>query len=164
VDALIAVDVGLRTGLALYGRDGRLVWYRSHHFGTPSHLRRAVRGWLDAWPQLCCIVLEGGGHLAEIWKREAAKHHVPVRQISAEHWRRQFLLPRQQRHRASAKDHAIKLARRMIAWSHARRPTSLRDDAAEAILVGLWGVLEVGWLTQLPEVVQRDLGRSHNLD
>ena len=163
MDALLAVDVGLRTGLALYGQDGRLVWYRSHHFGTPSRLRRAVRGWLDEWPQLVCIVLEGGGQLADIWKREAAKHHIAVRQISAEDWRRQFLHPRQQRSGAGAKAHATTLARRIITWSNARRPTSLRDDAAEAILIGLWGALEVGWLTQLPEVVQRDLGRSHNL-
>ena len=163
MDALLAVDVGLRTGLALYGRDGRLVWYRSHHFGTPARLRRAVRGWLDEWPQLVRIVLEGGGHLAEIWKREAAKHRIPVRQISAEDWRRQFLHPRQQRSGSGAKAHATELARRIIAWSNARRPTSLRDDAAEAILVGLWGVLEVGWLTQLPEVVPRGLGSSQNL-
>jgi len=40
-------------------------------------------------------------------------------------------------------------------WSGARRPTSLRDAAAEAILIGLWGALEVGWLAALPEAVRR---------
>jgi hypothetical protein len=52
------------------------------------------------------------------------------------------------------------LARRVIAWSEARRPTSLRHDAAEAILTGLWGVLEVGWLDSLPE----ELGRQSQGD
>ena len=59
--SLLAVDVGLRTGLALYGADGKLVWYRATSFGN----------------------------------RE-------------------------------------------------------RHDAAEAILAGLWGVLEMGWLRRIP--------------
>ncbi|MEN9933480.1 MAG: hypothetical protein RLZZ387_59, partial [Chloroflexota bacterium] len=29
---LLAVDVGLRAGLALFDQDGRLRWYRSHNF------------------------------------------------------------------------------------------------------------------------------------
>lgn len=151
---LLAVDLGLRTGLALYGQDGRLQWYRSHNFGTPARLRRAVRGLLDEQPELAWLVLEGGGHLAEIWKREAERRHIWVRQISAEVWRRLFLLPRQQRSGSHAKASAGEMAKRVIAWSDARRPTSLRDDAAEAILIGLWGTLDVGWLTQVPAAVR----------
>ena len=41
-------------------------------------------------------------------------------------------------------------ARRIIEWSGAPRPTSLRHDAAEAVLIGFWGVLEVGWLDAVP--------------
>lgn len=150
---LLAVDLGLRTGLALYGQDGRLQWYRSHHFGSPARLRRAVRGLLDELPELTWLVLEGGGQLADIWKREAERRHIWVRQISAEVWRQLFLLPRQQRSGSRAKASAGDMAKRVIAWSDARRPTSLRDDAAEAILIGLWGALDVGWLTQVPAAV-----------
>jgi len=32
---------------------------------------------------------------------------------------------------------------------------SVLHDAAEAILIGLWGALELGWLAYLPEVVRR---------
>jgi hypothetical protein len=49
-----------------------------------------------------------------------------------------------------AKRRAIEMARRVIEWSDAPRPTSLRHDAAEAILIGLFGVLELGWLDRLP--------------
>ena len=42
-------------------------------------------------------------------------------------------------------------ARAVIEWSGAKRPTSLRHDAAEAILIGLWGALELGWLAELPQ-------------
>ena len=152
--SLLAVDLGLKTGLALYGCDGRLRWYRSHNFGAPARLRRAVRRLLDETPHLAWLVLEGGGELAEIWTREAERRHIAVRQISAEDWRERFLYPRQQRRGTVAKAHAVEMARRVIHWSQARRPTSLRDDAAEAILVGLWGVMAVGWLTEWPEAVK----------
>jgi hypothetical protein len=108
---------------------------------------------LDELPELTWLVLEGGGHLADIWKREASRRCIRVRQISAEVWRQMFLLPRQQRRASQAKASAGTLAKRVIAWSKARRPTSLRDDAAEAILIGLWGALNVGWLTEVPEAV-----------
>ena len=152
---LLAVDVGLKTGLALYGQDGRLRWYRSHNFGSTTRLRRGVRGVLEELPHLAWLVLEGGGRLADIWSREADRRGIPVRRVSAEAWRRQFLYAREQRTGPRAKGNAEDIARRVIAWSQARRPTSLRDDAAEAILVGLWGVLEVRWLDHLPEELHR---------
>ncbi|MFP2934398.1 hypothetical protein ACLESO_56645, partial [Pyxidicoccus sp. 3LG] len=37
----------------------------------------------------------------------------------------------------------------------AAKPTSLRHDAAEAVLLGLWGVLEVGWLDRVPVELRR---------
>ena len=39
---LLAVDLGLRTGFALYGRDGRLVSYRSQNLGSKARLKRAA--------------------------------------------------------------------------------------------------------------------------
>jgi hypothetical protein len=78
-----------------------------------------------------------------------------VRRIGADVWRRQFLYPREQRSGNLAKDHAEEMARRVIAWSKVRRPTSLRDDTAEAILIGLWGALEVGWSHALPNELRR---------
>jgi hypothetical protein len=110
---------------------------------------------LDTTPHLTWLVLEGGGDLAEAWKREAQRRQLAVRQISAEVWRQRLLYPRQQRSGAVAKESATEVARQVIVWSHIRRPTSLRDDAAEAILIGLWGVLEVGWLSQVPAGLRR---------
>lgn len=144
---LLAVDLGLRTGLALYERDGRLHWYRSHNFGAAARLRRAVPALLDGVTHL---VIEGGGALAPFWMDEAARLGVEVRAVTAETWRRAFLYPREQRSGQRAKRTADALARRVIDWSGARRPTSLRHDAAEAILIGLWDVVDLGWLTALP--------------
>jgi hypothetical protein len=153
--SLLAVDVGLRTGLAFYGRDGRLQRYRSQNFGSTLRLRRGVRRLLVETPGLLRLVLEGGGPLGEIWAREALRRGLPVRRVSAEEWREGLLLPRERRSGARAKDSAGDLARAVIAWSGAARPTSLRHDAAEAILIGLWGVLDAGWLPSLPRELSR---------
>ena len=61
---LLAVDMGLRTGLALYGPDGRLQWYRSKHFASRAELRRGVTSILREAPPLAWIWLEGGGDIA----------------------------------------------------------------------------------------------------
>lgn len=150
MNTLLAIDLGLRAGLALYGDDGRLRWYRSHNFGTATRLRRGVPSILHDIPDLTWLVLEGGGSLATIWQREAARRALTLRQVQAETWRQRLLLPREQRSGQQAKHTADGLARRVIAWSGAPRPTALRHDAAEAILVGLWGVLEAGWLAEIP--------------
>ena len=148
--SLLAVDLGLSTGLALYGSDGRLRWYRSKNFGSAARLRRGAAGLLNELPGLAWLVLEGGGSLADIWEREAERRQVEALRVSAEVWRGQLLYARQQRSGALAKRAADSLARQVIDWAGAPKPTSLRHDTAEAILVGLWGVLRVGWLTELP--------------
>ncbi|MEZ4657130.1 MAG: hypothetical protein R2911_06130 [Caldilineaceae bacterium] len=150
MQSLLAVDMGVKTGLALYGDDGRLRWYRSQNFGNAARLRRGVKSLLHELPDLRWLVIEGGGPLAEIWRNEAQRRQLQVAQISAETWRQHFLYARDQRSGAAAKQKADQLARQIIDWSNARRPTSLRHDAAEAILIGLWGVLHVGWLDVAP--------------
>jgi hypothetical protein len=152
---LLAVDLGLRTGLALYRHDGRLAWYRSHHFGSAAQLRQGVPGLLALEADLTHVIIEGGGNLAEIWLRAADRRAIAARQIDAATWRAQLLYDREQRSGQRAKQSAGELARRVIAWSGAARPTALRHDTAEAILIGLWGVLEVGWLDRLPPDVRR---------
>jgi hypothetical protein len=147
VESLLAVDLGVRTGLALYGDDGRLRWYRSQNFGSAVRLRRAIPALLDGVSHL---VVEGGGALAAPWSDEAARRSIEVRWLSAETWRGALLYPREQRSGEIAKRSADELARRVIVWSGAKRPTSLRHDAAEAVLIGLWGVLQLGWIEALP--------------
>lgn len=152
---LLAVDLGLRTGLALYGRDGRLLRYRSQNFGARSRLKRGAYAILNDAPGVARVVLEGGGDLAGVWSREGERRGLSVQVVQAHTWRRELLLGREQRTGKDAKAHADTLARAVIAWSGARAPTSLRHDAAEAILVGLWAVLACGWLPERPDALRR---------
>ncbi len=150
---LLAVDLGLRTGLAQYGADGRLRAYRSKHFGSIRELRRGVHTILREDPVPGWVWVEGGGELADVWERQAQHDGIEFRQVHATDWRTRLLLPRHRTSGPEAKRHAGRLARSVIDWSGARRPKGgLRHDAAEAILLGLYAVLEMGWLPRLPDM------------
>jgi hypothetical protein len=147
---LLAVDLGLKSGLATFGADGRLRTYRSSNFGTRERLRRgAPRALADAGP-VDVLVVEGDVALARVWGRAAERVGARVLTVHAERWRTALLHPSERRDGPTAKRNADRLARAVIDWSGAARPTSLRHDAAEAVCIGLWGVLEVGWLEALP--------------
>lgn len=148
--SLLAIDAGLRAGLAVYGRDGRLRSYRSTNFGSTARLRAGVYPVMGGIPGLEHLVVEGGGPVADPWLREGQRRDLDVRQVHAGVWREALILSRDRRSGADAKQQADVLARRVIDWSGAPRPTSLRHDAAEAILLGLWGVVAVGWLAEVP--------------
>ena len=96
------------------------------------------------------MVVEGDRMLGEIWQKEALRRHMGFRVVRPEQWRQALLLPRKQRTGALAKDEAGHLARQIIEWSGLSKPKSLKHDAAEAILIGLWAVIELGWLPHNP--------------
>ena len=152
--ALLAVDLGLTTGLALYDRCGKLRWYRSQHYGNMARLRRAIHGLVGSIPDLELVLVEGGGEIADLWEREASRRGVTVQRVSAEIWRRHILYPREQRSGTAAKKYSKDLARKIIEWSGIRLLKSLRHHTAEAILIGLWGAHQMGWLDRLPQALR----------
>ena len=148
---LLAIDAGVRAGIAIYGPGGQLERYRSTNFGSTRTLRTAVYRVMSEIADLEQVVIEGaGGGIALPWIKESERRGLRLRQVNAGIWREQLLLPRDRRTGSAAKEQADLLARKVIEWSGAKRPTSLRHDAAEAILIGLWGVVTAGWLTELP--------------
>jgi hypothetical protein len=152
---LLAIDLGVKTGLALYGPEGKLLWYRSKNYGTAAVLRRGANTLLNSIPDLSLLIIEGGGPLAAIWEREADRRKIPVKQITAEQWRHKLLYPREQHTGLQAKHYADDLARRIIRWSGISRPVSLRHDTAEAILIGFWALLDEDWLREMPRELRR---------
>jgi hypothetical protein len=146
VEHLLAVDLGLRTGIALFGSDGRLRWYRSQNLGSAARLRRAIDGIVAQIPELTWLVAEGDRHLFRLWERSALRRGAQCRLVAAEVWRGTLLLERERRAGHQAKAQAVKIARRVIEWSGVSPVKRLRHDTAEAILIGVWGGLTVGWL------------------
>ena len=152
---LLAVDLGLRCGLASFSDAGRLLWYRARHFRNMEALKRGAFRIFQENAALSYVVVEGDAHLAEIWSRQAAKQGATSICVAAETWRERLLLPREQRNGRQAKSFASQFAMDAIRAFDAPRPTSLRHDAAEAICIGVWGLLEVGWLPELPRQLCR---------
>lgn len=147
------MDAGLRAGIAIYSGDGRLESYRSTNFGALARLKRGVYSVMRDVEGLTAVVVEGSGTYADPWLREIERRRVSGARVDAGIWREKLLLPRDRRSGVDAKEQADIVARRIIAWSGAPKPTSLRHDAAEAILIGLWGVLRVGWVDAVPQEV-----------
>ncbi len=135
---LLAIDLGLRCGWAAFDDAGRLLGYGSRHYGNRSALRKAIPPILAAYPHLARLVVEGGGELYIPWEKEAARRGIAVVQVASEEWRKTLLKPYERGSGVQAKAAADGLARDVIERSGAKRPTSLRHDAAEAILVGVW--------------------------
>lgn len=149
--SFVGVDLGLATAFAVYDRDGRLTGVRSRRFQSKDALRAAAGAILDEIPHVHSVILEGGGDLAESWQRAAAHRGIHLRIVQAHEWRRMFLYERERRDGAQAKAHAVRLAAQVVEWSAAKGVSAqMGHDAAEAILVGLFGVVEAGWLKDPP--------------
>ncbi len=146
MNKLLAVDLGIKTGLALFNKNCKLEWFRSKNFGNKAQLGRAVFNLLKEIDNLEYLVVEGGGQLFYIWEKEAIRRGIKVIQIQANTWRKELLLMREQRTGQQAKGFAIKLAVEIIKQRAEKKHISINDDAAEAILSGYWALKEVKWL------------------
>ncbi len=148
---LLAIDLGLKTGLAYFSGDGRLQRYHAQHFANRSALKKQVYGTLRGYQPLSVLVTEGDQALAKIWQKLPEKWGAQTVHIQAQHWREELLLFRERSYGgAKAKSVAQQRALDVISWSGADLPyrDELRHDAAEAILIGLWGVLQQGWIEE----------------
>lgn len=135
---LLAVDVGVRTGLAGFGEEGKLLWWASRNFGSVARLKKAIGPWLHACPALRTVIVEGDGRLAAMWQKQALSAGLDYHWISAETWRQELLIQRERRSGEQAKRSAVQMARAQIRKDGLSPPRRLGHDAAEAILIGLW--------------------------
>ncbi len=149
---LLAVDVGVKTGLAGFGSDGRLLWWAGRNFGSVQRLRRAIPAMLGECPHLTTLVVEGDGRLAILWKKAARE--LTYHWISAETWREELLVQRQRRSGEQAKQTAVERARVLIREAKLSPPRTLSHDAAEAILIGVWA--RVNLLETWPQSLGHD--------
>ncbi len=144
--SLLAVDLGVRTGFALYDSEGKLLWYRSRNYGNKHRLRGDIQNMLSQIPSLSQVILEGGGEIARIWLKECQRRGIGFLQIYAEEWRKDLFDPKDVRTGEQSKQSALNLARTVISRCNGPKPTSLVDDAAEAILIGYWGLIKERWI------------------
>lgn len=146
---LLAVDAGVRTGLALFGNDGKLVWYRSHNMGSPASLKKAIYPLLKSIDCLVYLFVEGGGPITESWMNASAKLGITAYKTDAGVWRKDLLYESEFPNGQKAKENAIKLAEAEIKKSGAPSYNKPGHDAAEAILMGIWACKKVNWIEKI---------------
>jgi len=138
---LLAIDLGLRTGLAYFAAEGSekgtLRRFGSKHFGSRTTLRRGAAGMLRAAGTIAHLVMEGDAQIAHLWAQVATSYGATWEIVSPDRWRRELLglSDLDSRSWKARADHA---AREVIAHSRLRVPNQIRHDAAEAILIGAW--------------------------
>ena len=153
--SLLAVDLGMKAGLAWFGEDGRLLRCRTVHFPNRTVLKRAMPAILDELPNLTHVVIEGGGPVAALWKKEIIKRDLPFIQTCAEEWREDILWLRERRNGPQAKEHALQLAAKVLRWSNITLTSPLADDAAEAVLCGLWAARKFHLIEDYPNELRK---------
>ncbi len=67
MEFLFSVDLGVKTGFAMYNSAGKLVWYRSQNFGNKVRLKKAIPWILYPDKDINYLIIEGGGPLRKIW-------------------------------------------------------------------------------------------------
>ncbi len=151
---VMSVDLGVKTGIAVFSAEGRLLWYGSRNYGSKNRLRSDLPRLLQQYSPLRMLVLEGGGALEEVWFREATYRHIPVISFHAGHWRELFFGSESLMHTGRAKEKAVELARRVIVLMGEHRATVPVHHAAEAILTGLCYLYDEGRV-EFPAEIRR---------
>lgn len=147
---LVAVDLGVRTGIAVFGGDGRLVSVGSRNLGRRGRVRQVATALRRELDRVDALVLEGDRSLAPPWRAVFEPRGTEVVLVEAERWRQALLHPRERRDGRTAKAAARELAD-VAASGLSERPVGrLRHDAAEAVLIGVWGLRELGWIDAWP--------------
>ncbi|MFW5974945.1 MAG: hypothetical protein ACOCQ6_01935 [Bacteroidota bacterium] len=143
----MAIDLGVKTGLAVYNSNGDLIQYHSRNYGNARRLKKAIHHILKEPENLKFLYIEGGGKLDKYWVKQAAKLGVTTKQIHAETWRNK-LFPKSQAdyHSKPVKNYAEKQAKEILKAHAFPIPENLNKDVSEAILIGLYGCIEQGWI------------------
>lgn len=144
--AILAIDLGLRTGVAVWDDTARLRTWQTIRFRSPRALQQGVRTVVrDLDDDVVFAVTEGDLDLARPWDRALTARGIRVLHVQAHQWRRDVFADQPDLDGKAAKRAALALARRLIREHAARGVPHLKHDAAEAICLGYWAAWREGW-------------------
>jgi hypothetical protein len=167
-ELLMAVDLGLKSGVSLFNCQGELVRYEQFYFEKET-LQKTAQNLIATWEQdvnieteeestslpskVTHIAIEGAdGYMLRAWA-DAAPHQSILR-VSPEEWRSDLLLAKESTSGANSKAAARLIARQVVQdfgvmEAHTGKfPT----DVAEAVVMGLYVARKLGWITREPAV------------
>jgi len=100
------------------------------------------------------LIIEGGGPLRKIWDAQLEKRNIEIMHIMAEDWRHDLLFEREQRKGKIAKEKALFYAEKVIQNLAEKKIAALNVNAAEAIMIGVWGLKKLGWINNTNTLIR----------
>lgn len=174
---MVAVDLGLRTGLALYSDDGRLLEYEHAVYETAEDLEAKCLKLMSEWEakyqrpnnnenieddkasfHITHVAVEGADvALRAVWKSMAEDHlHCRLLLVKPEEWRADLLLAKEKASGEAAKEASRLIARQIVADYGGRlHEGKLATDVAEAVLLGYHVSRRLGWIPRKEPCVRR---------
>ena len=166
---LVAVDLGLRTGLALYSDDGRLLEYEQAVFETSEDLQTKCLQLMSGWEakyqgldekscHITHVAVEGAdASLRHVWRNIVDDHlHCELLLVKPEEWRADLLLNKEKASGETAKEASRLIARQLVADYGGRiHEGKLSTDVAESILLGYHVSRRLEWIPRKEPGVRR---------
>lgn len=166
---LLAVDLGLKSGLSLYNEQGSLVRYEQFTFNREM-LQRDIVQIMVKWEadtnneanfdfatgkpwKITHVAVEGGDtSLLATWTR--AIPNISLLRVSPEEWRSELLNAKESQSGESAKAASRLIARQIVEdfGSMDLHAGKFPTDVAESVLLGMYCCRRLGWITRTPVV------------
>ena len=160
---LMAVDLGLKSGVSLFNDDGNLIRYEQFLFDRDNlqeEFEEIIRKWEDEATcengedgKITHIAIEGGDTgLLNTWA-EAAPNHSILR-VSPEEWRSELLNKKENQSGATAKEASRLIARQIVAdlGTMENHTGKFPTDVAESVCLGMYVARRLGWIEREPAV------------
>ena len=168
-ELLLAVDLGLKSGVALYNKQGKLLRYEQHLFNRDKlddEIKAIVEGWEsdiqssdtmsssneEPWT-VTKIALEGGDvAIFNAW--DSAAKDISITRVSPEEWRFHLLSEKERISGAASKAAARLIARQVVSdfGIMGNHEGKFKTDVAEAVLLGFYVCKKLGWISRDPIV------------
>jgi predicted phosphodiesterase len=169
-ELLLAVDLGLKSGVSLFNSQGALVRYEQFYFQKDT-LQRDAGKLIEQWQvdlndemtetddhddkpyKVTHIAIEGAdGYMLRAWA--AAAPNQSILRVSPDEWRSDLLLAKEKTSGATSKAAARLIARQVVEdfGMMERHSGKFPTDVAEAVVIGLYVARKLGWIHREPAV------------
>ena len=166
---LVAVDLGLRTGLALYSDDGRLLEYEHAIFESEEGLQASCVKLMADWEakyqshgdksyHITHVAIEGADvALRSVWRSIVEDVlHCQMLLVKPEEWRSDLLLAKEQTSGEAAKEASRLIARQLVAdYGGMLHEGKFPTDVAEAVLLGYHVSRRLAWIPRKEPCIRR---------
>jgi len=158
---LVAVDMGLRTGISLYDNHGQLLRFADFHFDCLDDLEKYAPQLLLKWEieagrRITHMAVEGTDPPIErVWRDLADRSRLRFLNVPPDDWRADLLSSVERRSGDTSKSTSLLKAQRLVNSFGDTDVLALADelgtDASESIMLGLHVSRRLGWVGDVSE-------------